>query len=767
MLGGYQIIFGEWQIQTNILSLLPNDGYSQNKILAEQALFEDKNNQIIIAISGNKSKEAYHALQKQVLALPLMSLATLEAPSISDVSTFYKPYVTNVMSKRYLSSIESSAEITQLISTQLTQLTNPFVSETIAYAPRLNLAEMLNFELNRLNDFEKSQGVVSVNYQNKTYYLASFLVVGDSFSLHQSQSISSQLKQVFTDVIDKFGVELTYSGILFHTAESSLQAESEISTFGLLSLLGVIALIYYVFRTILPLMVALGVITLASFYGFTAVLFIFKELHLLTLVFAVTIIGVVIDYCFHSFVYIKDAKSLQHKRINNLHAGESFISSKVLKPLVIGFVTTALGYFALMFSPLVLLSQMAVFMVFGLLGALLSVTLFLPQNKYIQTIQIMPSILNTSNAIKRTIVKVQSKRNLVFIISTCLIVVGITVEKLEFNDDIRLLNSSPKWLMNNESTMANVLGYQNSQRVIVRAASIELLLQRQEQVISTIISNQKSVNIKSIAGLLPSISQQRYNHDLLQTADAKGVFEPGLNMTGLTSDISKFNPMTYDEFSRSALKPVARLFTSTYVVKDDSGKLIAEYALWFEITKNKLNQVNLNWLEAQTDVSIFDKAKDVTNTLTDYREGVQFLIVIAFIIAALILMSRYHLRNGMLSFLTICYSAIGALLLSQLVLGNLNIFNLLAVLLTLALAIDYLVFYQEHGLKQRTLIAISLSAISSALVFGVLAFSLTPAVQSFGVTVMFGIVLIFVFAPLTANSSLSTENYDEFIDEKK
>ena len=29
----------------------------------------------------------------------------------------------------------------------------------------------------------------------------------------------------------------------------------------------------------------------------------FESLHLLTLIFAVTLIGVVIDYCFHAFVY--------------------------------------------------------------------------------------------------------------------------------------------------------------------------------------------------------------------------------------------------------------------------------------------------------------------------------------------------------------------------------------------------------------------------------------------------------------------------------
>jgi predicted exporter len=106
--------------------------------------------------------------------------------------------------------------------------------------------------------------------------------------------------------------------------------------------------------------------------------------------------------------------------------------------------------------------------------------------------------------------------------------------------------------------------------------------------------------------------------------------------------------------------------------------------------------------------------------------------------------------QGLLGLLSIVVSAGEALLFTQLSLGHLNIFNLLAVLLILALAIDYVIFYQEHGLQRNTVLAITLSAISSALVFGVLALSVTPAVESFGLTVMFGILLVFLLAPLSA-----------------
>jgi predicted exporter len=88
-------------------------------------------------------------------------------------------------------------------------------------------------------------------------------------------------------------------------------------------------------------------------------------------------------------------------------------------------------------------------------------------------------------------------------------------------------------------------------------------------------------------------------------------------------------------------------------------------------------------------------------------------------------------------------------MLSYLVQGPLNLFNVLAMMLILALAIDYLIFYQYRGTNPSNVLAISLSALSSLFVFGVLIFSNTPAVYSFGLTVMLGIVSIFILAPLS------------------
>ena len=93
--------------------------------------------------------------------------------------------------------------------------------------------------------------------------------------------------------------------------------------------------------------------------------------------------------------------------------------------------------------------------------------------------------------------------------------------------------------------------------------------------------------------------------------------------------------------------------------------------------------------------------------------------------------------------------AIGtALLLSQLIQQQLNIFNLIAALLVLALALDYGIFFTSALPHAEVLQAVLLSALTSGLAFGLLSFSQTPAIASFGLTVFVGVALACVLAPL-------------------
>ena len=117
------------------------------------------------------------------------------------------------------------------------------------------------------------------------------------------------------------------------------------------------------------------------------------------------------------------------------------------------------------------------------------------------------------------------------------------------------------------------------------------------------------------------------------------------------------------------------------------------------------------------------------------------------LVAMIVMALRFDLVTALFTGVIICTVTVCALLLSSWLQTSVNLFNYLATILILALAIDYLIFYRIKGLCQSNLQAISLSLCSSCLVFGILIFSKTPAVFSFGLTLVIGLIGLYVLAP--------------------
>jgi len=412
-------------------------------------------------------------------------------------------------------------------------------------------------------------------------------------------------------------------------------------------------------------------------------------------------------------------------------------------------------------SPLSLLSQVAVFMIFGLLGALLTVLLLLPYFNLTGKISVTPAVWTLTDKLNLGLTRLHQQRRFVFVLLSLGLVTVAIVDDVNFNDDIRLLNSSPAFLIDNEIEMAKLMGYQHSQRIVITADDSEALLQRQEvllvrlEKVARLQQSQQSnqsktqqaeLTVKSIASLLPSVAKQQANNTLLKQAEQQLVFEPGLATLGLADTVDKFKPLTLDAFNAGPLQALSAVYIYQYQMRDDHK----QYALWVETSGVVLNSELQEWIAEQPDMSIDNKPAEVSAALSHYRQALLLLFAGAIVVVTIVLCLRFGLAQGLLGLLSIVVSAGGALLLTQLSLGHLNIFNLLAVLLILALAIDYVIFYLEHGLQRHTVLAITLSAMSSALVFGVLALSVTPAVESFGLTVMFGILLVFLLSPLSA-----------------
>ncbi len=627
----------------------------------------------------------------------------------------------------------------------LNQWSDPIVSQSLEKDATLTLATFLKERL--LTNTQKSPQT-NTHWQfsqqelmikgDKLNYIPVFITLNpaytnirDSVAIYQElQSIKADHTQVLTEeVLTKKALtekalakrdnlsEVLMTGMILHSAAASLQAQSEISRFGLFSLLGVILIILLAFRAFTPLIACLAVIGSALLVGIVALTLWFDSIHLLAFVFAVSILGIAVDYGFHVLVLRQYTQE-----------SAKDIRSKVFLPLTIALVSTIAGYSLFFTTPINLLHQVVVFVGFGLIGAYLSALLLLPNVQFNST--------GTSFA-------VLPKQHFAYLFVATLVFV-ISISGLNFDDNIGNLNTKSSVLVQEEQKVATLTGENvYPYMVLVAGDSQEHLLQNTLQLTKT-LRTQGAV-LKSITDWqLPQAEQQK-NINLVKAnwqANHYHAITSYLDDNAIASALAKAKPI--------ALLPA-------FIAKNmgvDIKKVAEQY--WTALLLNApLSKMQKQSVAQAQHASYVDLPLALSKQLGEVRVSVLAVALPAILIILALLSYYFGFTSALVMLLVPTVSAGLALVFSQIFQTSLNIFNVLACLLIITLAIDYVVFFRVHGVTKLISHTISLSALSSALTFGVMSFSTTPAVSSFGLTLLIGISLAWLLSHLTPLASLA------------
>jgi predicted exporter len=157
----------------------------------------------------------------------------------------------------------------------------------------------------------------------------------------------------------------------------------------------------------------------------------------------------------------------------------------------------------------------------------------------------------------------------------------------------------------------------------------------------------------------------------------------------------------------------------------------------------------LSQLDGLPGVRWVDQASQLSSLFERYRAGASVLLVAAYGIVLIGLGCKFGWRNA----LAIMAVPVLATAVSLAMLGwfdqLFSLFNLFALLLVLGIGVDYGIFFFMAGDKRfSTALAVTLSAITTLLSFGLLAVSSTAIVHAFGFTVAAGILTALLLAPL-------------------
>lgn len=137
--------------------------------------------------------------------------------------------------------------------------------------------------------------------------------------------------------------DIHLSGSPFHTLIATERTKREVNFLGVISITAVFVLGFLLARTwrIFPLLFL--ALTLGFAAAILVVVLVFKSIHVVTILFGTSLIGLGVDYCYHGFM-----------------------ESEKKKELTSALVTTSLSFVPLFFSGVAALSQMALFTIVGI-----------------------------------------------------------------------------------------------------------------------------------------------------------------------------------------------------------------------------------------------------------------------------------------------------------------------------------------------------------------------------------------------------------------
>lgn len=638
----------------------------------------------------------------------------------------------------------SSSDREQLLNQQYDEVLESTFADLYSPGGRIRLLSVLQDPFNFFGSFVES-GLTSSGFtlsnavsppddnQALDRELISLRLLTSVVELAQHSTLDTFFKSLDQAVLAQFpAVRLLHSGVLFFSNEAATSAKKDINLISGGSAFGLLLLLLVVFRSIWPLVTTLLSILVGVTFAFSVVVWIYGSIHVFTIVFGASLIGIVIDYSIHYFYHMAMSD------INVPKSSTPGSSRSLNRALVLSLLTSMVGYSALMMSSVLMLQKIAVFSVCGITAAWLTVMALAPitAGKAVPVRRnLIDLLLRSMSTLVMNVAQMLSRTSMVI----AMVAMSVTVFwYAEGQDDPRLfVDLSPRLLQESAEINAHISGVEPGRFLLVQGFDEQEMFDR-----LSLLYQQAGSDTRLISALdwLPSPSVQRLNYELLDAVYASGGIAEALFST-LGVEASQ-QSLLYAEYgaSENSFLPAEQFFAA--LQSDVSSLVMAtenNYAGYVLIGSGS-DLAGLSSLASRMPgVEYVDSVTDSISQLRQQRVSALGMLALAYIIVGVMMLIVYRHSRALLMLAVPVCSTIVTLYVLTLMGEALTIFHTMALFLILGLGMDYVVFLNEMTVdRQATLQAIVLSALTSILSFGLLSLSSVPVAQAFGFTVLIG-----------------------------
>lgn len=747
------MLFRGIHVNTNLLDLLPK--VTQNPIEAQaNRLFDNTLGKQVVFLVSNPNKpyaeqsaDMFYQHLNTLHQKALFSSIDYRIDNAQQQSwtSFYYPYRLSLLSKEQQTLLQTG-NITSIEQQALQRLYSPMsaVGVMLSQDPYGLFQQFMLSLPNPASRLQLIDQRMMTQANGRWYVLIRAQLARSSFSMAEQKQAMQLIDASQVNMVRQYPhTTLLKTGVLFYASAGTEEAEKNISTIGIGSLIGIILLILWIFRSITPLCYILLSSAVGFVAGFVITQALFGSMMLFTLVIGASLIGIAVDYAF--FFYA-----------DRFFGGSTWQASRGLQHIIsgisLGLLNMIVAYLLICLIPFTELKQLAVFSMTGLIMA------------YATVVCLFPAILKPSPTLRDNLLTRFTRRYLhrwqqmstraivilyMMIITTSL--VGLYLIKA--NDDIHILAAATPQLTYEEAAIDKLIGsHMGASFYVVTGKTPDMTLQHMNTLTTTIDNAFPNIHSRymSINAYLPTIVTQQNNYQL-QTDLLKQHLPSYLQHIGMNPqqamNIQKqltqtpFKPLTLNAWLAS---PVSTNLRYLWL-----GKIQQQYVGIVMLSKQLPTHDLLQLTKGMHFVTYVNKAQSVSQIFHDYRIKMTWVLLLAYLLLGILLMCRYGLKRGSLLFLppaTACLFMFGVLGILGI---PLTLFSILAAILVFGIVVDYVVFFAETKRHyESTMLAVTLSAITALLSFGLLTLSSTMAIHYFGVTVAIGIISGFLLAPL-------------------
>ena len=513
----------------------------------------------------------------------------------------------------------------------------------------------------------------------------------------------------------------------------------------LLATIAIILVLLAAYRRFGLVFLATVPLVIGGLVGLAFVALLFGTVHGITLAFGFTLFGVAVDYPLHLF---------SHSRRQPARAA----IDSIWPTLRLGAISTVIAYLAIALSGSRGLAQLGCLSAVSLLVAVYATRSLLP----ILMEQGFAADLNSEPGDQANMVATTDGpafRHTIWLTVLLAGAVGVMLQGSIWSNDLSSLTPLSPETLRKDRELRLSLGAPDIRYLIsLRAESEEQALQRTEFLQSRLEQAKRDgllEDARLVTAILPSQRTQ-----LQRLAKIPGRAELQLRIEQALSD----TPFRNDAFSVFVDAAAAARESGTITAADFKDSVLASFVdghFYFDGT-DWVSFATLNglpdpdrlaaWLASEVpEATLVDLKAASESLVSNYRFRIHIVLMGAFGLIAMVLLWRLGPGARLVWVLgNLASAAVMTVALNAWVLGQLSIFNLIALVLVAGLGLDYGLFMSRSEKRtsgaEQTRHAIRVCAASTMVAFCILAVSSVPILASLGITVATGVFLNFLLA---------------------